>query len=144
MRFFWVGSACECNHFPIGLVEVTAADRAAATFVALGNEPLRPPVAGTSPFRGGFAGSAAKGLPPQRELSAARLTEDKPLPCSFLLPQEKGVSSTIRRRGWSPFFCGRRQGGFRLCGGEAVDGARLAAFRSPPPPLRFAHFDTRS
>ena len=26
--------------------------------------------------------------------------------------------------------------GFRLCGGEAVDGARLAAFRSPPPPLR--------
>ena len=24
----------------------------------------------------------------------------------------------------------------RLCGGEAVDGARLAAFRSPPPPLR--------
>ena len=30
--------------------------------------------------------------------------------------------------------------GFRLCGGEAVDGARLAAFRSPPPPLRAAHF----
>ena len=26
--------------------------------------------------------------------------------------------------------------GFRLCGGEAVDGARLAAFQSPPPPLR--------
>ena len=26
--------------------------------------------------------------------------------------------------------------GFRLCGREAVDGARLAAFRSPPPPLR--------
>ena len=25
---------------------------------------------------------------------------------------------------------------FRLCGHEAVDGARLAAFRSPPPPLR--------
>ena len=34
--------------------------------------------AGTSPFRGGFAGSTAKRLPPQRELSAARLTEDKP------------------------------------------------------------------
>ena len=51
------------------LVEVTAADRAAVTFVALGNEPLRPPRAGTSPFRGGFAGSAAKRLPPQRELS---------------------------------------------------------------------------
>ena len=41
------------------LVVVTAADRAAATFVALGSEPLRPPVVGTSPFRGGFAGSAA-------------------------------------------------------------------------------------
>ena len=26
--------------------------------------------------------------------------------------------------------------GFRACGHEAVDGARLAAFRSPPPPLR--------
>ena len=26
--------------------------------------------------------------------------------------------------------------GFRVCGREAVDGARLAAFRSPPPPLR--------
>ena len=37
-------------------------------------------------------------------------------------------------------LCGERQGGFRLCGGEAVDGARLAAFRSPPPPLRAAHF----
>ena len=30
------------------------------------------------------------------------------------------------------FFCGRSLGGFRLCGGEAVDGARLADFRSPP------------
>ena len=33
-------------------------------------------------------------------------------------------------------FCGRSQGGFRLCGHVAVDGDRLAAFRSPPPPLR--------
>ena len=34
-------------------------------------------MAGTSPFRGGFAGSAAKRLPLQRELSAVRLTEGK-------------------------------------------------------------------
>ena len=58
-------------------VVVTAADRAAATFAALGDEPLRPPVAGTSPFRGGFAGSAVKRLTPQRELLAARMTKDK-------------------------------------------------------------------
>ncbi len=38
------------------------------------------------------------------------------------MPQGNGVSG--------PSFCGRRRGGFRLCGGEAV------AFRSPPPPLR--------
>ena len=74
------------------MVVVTAADRAAATFVALGNEPLRPPRAGTSPFRGGFAGSAAKRLPPQRELSAARLTEDKLLPWGFLsLQRREGI-----------------------------------------------------
>ena len=34
-------------------------------------------MAGTSPFRGGFAGSAAKRLPPQREQSAVRQTEGK-------------------------------------------------------------------
>ena len=34
-------------------------------------------MAGTSPFRGGFAWRFAQRLPPQRELSAARLTEDK-------------------------------------------------------------------
>ena len=34
-------------------------------------------MAGTSPFRGGFAWRFAKRLPPQRELSVARLTEDK-------------------------------------------------------------------
>ena len=48
------------------------------------DEPLRPPAAGTSPFRGGFAGSTVKRLLPQRELSAVRLTEDKALLCSFL------------------------------------------------------------
>ena len=36
---------------------------------ALENEPLRPPVAGTSPFRGGFARFSSKELPPQRGLS---------------------------------------------------------------------------
>ena len=30
--------------------------------------------------------------------------------------------------------------GCRLRGGEAVDGARLAAFRSPPPPLRVSTY----
>ena len=54
---------------PIDMVEVTAADRAAAP-VRGGGEPLRPLVAGASPFRGGFVrGNAAKRLPPQRELS---------------------------------------------------------------------------
>ena len=61
-----------------GLVVVTAADRAAATLRREGTNPSAR-FAGTSPFRGGFAGSAAKRLPPQRELSAVRLTEDKPL-----------------------------------------------------------------
>ena len=48
----------------MGLVVVTAADRAAATVRDVGDEPLRPPMAGTSPFRGGFAGIAAKGTSP--------------------------------------------------------------------------------
>ena len=30
------------------------------------------------------------------------------------LPQREGISSTIRCRGWSPSFCGRRQGRVRL------------------------------
>ena len=115
---------------PIGLVVVTAADRAAATYAALENEPLRPPVAGTSPFRGGFAGSTVKRLPPQRELSAARLTEDKPLKLDYI-----SVAFI------PPWLLPRQEPRkFRLCGGEAVDGARLAAFRSPLSPLRPAHF----
>ena len=88
---------------------VTAADRAAATFAALGDEPLRPPVAGTSPFRGGFAGSAAKRLPPQRELSAVRLTEDKPF-CWGVRCRNGGFIFHHSLREWSPSFCGRRQG----------------------------------
>ena len=59
------------------MVVVTAADRAAVTFAGWANPSAR--FAGTSPFRGGFAGSAAKRLPPQRELSAVRLTEGNPL-----------------------------------------------------------------
>ena len=59
---FGVERPCECGWSPMGLVVVTAADRAAATFAACGGEPLRPHIAGTSPFRGGFAwGSAAEG-----------------------------------------------------------------------------------
>ena len=38
---------------------------------------------------------------------------------------------------WGPRLRTRRR--FRLCGGEAGDGARLAAFRLPPPPLRGTH-----
>ena len=45
---------------------------------------------------------AAKRLLPQRELSAARLTEDKSLPCNFSLPQGNGVSSTIRSANGPP------------------------------------------
>ena len=49
--------------------------------------------------------------------------------------QHEGLSSVMRVAHDSS-FCRRSQVEFRLCGGEAVDGARLAAFRSPPPPLR--------
>ena len=88
--------------FCFGVV-VTAADRAAATLRRRGDEPLRPPVAGTSPFRGGFVERAAKRLPPQRKLSAARLTEDKPLKLSFIQSAFSNVSSphslaSFRRR----------------------------------------------
>ena len=83
-------------------------------------------MAGTSPFRGGFAWRFAKRLPSQRELSVARLTEDK-LFCLgvhccggrvYLPPfaAKVSVSCPSDTRRW--------------------DGARLAAFRSPPPPLR--------
>ena len=104
----------------------------------VGNEPLCPPVAGTSPFRGGFTGSATKRLPPQRELSAVRLTEDKPLCwgaryCNgrVYLPPSAAVD------GPPPSAEGGKGGGeaatsycFVPYGHEAV------AFRSPPPPLR--------
>ena len=41
----------------------TAADRAAARTCGVGDEPLRPPTAGTSPFRGGFAWRCAPKAP---------------------------------------------------------------------------------
>ena len=75
-----------------------------------GNEPLRPPMAGTSPFRGGFAGNGAKRLPRQRELSDMRLTEGKPFCWETHSCGGKSISSTIRCRGWFPSFCGRRRG----------------------------------
>ena len=109
-------------------------------------------MAGTSPFRGGFAGSRAKRLPPQRELSAVRLTEDHSLFCGFLLPQGKGISSTIRSAKGSPPSAEGGEGWrrsrhkllFRACWARPKDGARLAAFRSPPPSLRGTrHFQRR-
>ncbi len=57
------------------LVVVTAADRAAATFAALGDEPLRPPRAGTSPFRGGFVRETAKRLSPKSVLPHTPFTK---------------------------------------------------------------------
>ena len=74
-----------------------------------GNEPLRPPMVGTSLFRGGFAGNGAKRLPRQRELSDVRLTEGKPFLLGCALLWRGSISSTIRCRGWSPPFCGRRR-----------------------------------
>ncbi len=86
---------------------VTAADRAAATLRRGGvNSSAR--FAGTSPFRGGFAGSAAKRLPPQRELSAVRLTEDKPFCWGLLLPWRVGILHHPLLRMVS-LLCGRRQ-----------------------------------
>ena len=97
--------------FPVFGVMVTAADKAAATFVAQGDEPLRPPAAGASPFRGGFAGSTAKRLPPQKELSAVRLTEDRLFCWGVHCCSGRIYLPRIRCRGWSPpLFCGRRQG----------------------------------
>ena len=103
-----------------------------------GDEPLRPPMAGTSPFRGGFAGSAAKRLPPQRALSAVRLTEDKPLclkthcrngraylpPSAAVDDPPPSVEGDEEWRKAATSYC------FVPYGHEAV------AFRSPPPPLR--------
>ena len=69
VRSFGLVRPCELGASSIGLAVVTAADRAAATFAACGDEPLRPHIAGTSPCRGGFARVPFKRLPPQRELS---------------------------------------------------------------------------
>ena len=54
---------------------------------------------------------------------------------STISPTEKLILSHALRRMTAPSAEGAKLR-FRLCGGEAVDGARLAAFRSPPPPLR--------
>ena len=82
---------------------------------------------------------AAKRLLPQRELSAVRLTEDNSLFCGFLLPQGKGISSTIRSAKGSPPSAEGGEGWrrsrhkllFRACWARPKDGARLAALRSP-------------
>ena len=54
---------------------------------------------------------------------------------STISPTEKLILSHALRRMTAPSAEGAKLR-FRLCGGEAVDGARLAAFQSPPPPLR--------
>ena len=62
------------------------------------------------------------------------------LSCIAFTAAGREVSSVMRVNAHDCSFCGGfrvcGRWGFRLCGGEAVDGARLAAFRSPPPPLR--------
>ena len=60
------------------------------------------------------------------------------LKCRWYKYQLEGLSSVSLRLTAPPAEGAR--GKFRLCGGEAVDRARLAAFQSPPPPLRAAHF----
>ena len=80
-RCFLVGSACECGRSPIDLVEVTAANRAAATMRRGAREKRRRKAVF---FRGDFslapsADAHPKRLPPQREQSAVRLTEGTPL-----------------------------------------------------------------
>ncbi len=96
-----------------------------------GNEPLRPPMAGTSPFRGGFAGGGAQRLPPQRELSAVRLTEDKPFCWETHSCGGKSISSTIRCRGWLSLLWKAERGG-----GEAATSKCFVPFRHDQRALR--------
>ena len=98
------GGAVSC----FGVV-VTAADRAAATFAAFGERPPPPACGGHLPFQGRLCGKCAKRLPPQRELSAVRLTEDKPF-CWGARCRNGGCIFHHSLREWSSSFCGRRQG----------------------------------
>ena len=72
---------------------------------------------------------------PASRLRSRRLTEPPRL-------MQRGAYPQSCAKAHDSSFCGRAKGaasvdtGFRLCGGEAVDGARLSAFRSPLPPLR--------
>ena len=102
-----------------------------ATCWRWGNEPLRPPMAGTSPFRGGFAGNGAQRLPPQRELLAVRLTEDKPLRRERALLQRRGISSTIHCCGWSSLLWKEARGG-----GTAATSKCFVPFRHDQRALR--------
>ena len=69
-------------------------------------------------------------------LRSRRLTEP-PRPCKVgaRLRTRRDYPRSYALRTTAPSV-ERAKREFRLCGGEAVDGARLAAFRSPPPPLR--------
>ena len=109
MRSFELVCPCSVGVSPISLVVVTAADRAAATLRRGGRTPP-PAVGGHLPFQGRLGRKRAKRLPPQRELSAARPTEDMLLCWGARSHGRRVISSTIRCRGWSPSFCGRRQG----------------------------------
>ena len=91
VRSFGLVRPCELGASSIGLAVVTAADRAAATFAAWGNEPLRPHIAGTSPFRGGFAGSTVQRLPPQRGFRVCGSG------ISYLWARPKGFAITLRK-----------------------------------------------
>ena len=91
VRSFGLVRPCELGASSIGLAVVTAADRAAATFAAWGNEPLRPHIAGTSPFRGGFAGSTVQRLPTQRGFRVCGSG------ISYLWARPKGFAITLRK-----------------------------------------------
>ena len=115
-----------CDRFPISLV------------VVAGDEPLRPPKAGTSPFRGGFAECVAERLPPQRELSAVRLTEGRlsfwRVCCrggSVYLPPFAPRMVPLSAEGGEGWRRSRHKLLFRTFQARPKDGARLAALRSP-------------
>ena len=127
--------------FDSSSVESTAADRAAAD-VRRGKRTPPPAYGGHLPFQGRLC----------REMSAVRLTEDKPL-CGGVrcrngrvyLPPSVAVDdpppSAEGDEEWrkaATSYC------FVPYGHEAVDGARLAAFRSPPPPPRAPTYKLKS
>ena len=129
--FFLVGSAREVGVLPISLVESAAADRAAAD-VRRGKRTPPPAYGGHLPFQGRLC----------REMPAVRLTEGKPLclethcrngrvylpPSATVDDPPPSAEGDEEWRKAATSYC------FVPYGHEAV------AFRSPPLPLRLAHF----